>query len=613
MNRKERRAALKHDKRLTVPAPASAPPREIDELAAEARRHFDLRDFAPVQKLCEDILSRAPSHVDSLIMLGLMAQESSHHAKAVRFFKKTITADPYNAASHYNIGSSYQVLDRRDKAAAHFREAIALGLSTIHAGQLVMEGAAVAACFDRIKAAWPRRPSVAELFGAPGIAAIANDVFLCCALETTRLTGLEMEVFLTEVRWALLQIATGAAPAFGGIEPPILNFCSALAQQYFINEYVYAQSDEEVRQAAALQDLLQEKLRAGSNIPRFLLAIIAAYSPLHALPNSELLLQIEWPNVLAGLVRQQLLEPFEEARDRNTIPTLTDIADKSAPVRRQYEENPYPRWTMIRKHAFPPGGDSKASDAAGGGVGPQEILVAGCGTGRHAVISALRYPNAKVLAVDISLASLAYARRKTREANLRTIEYAQADIMNLGSIGRRFDQIEAIGVLHHLDDTMAGWRTLLSLLRPGGVMRVGLYSATARQGLNLARAFVSERGYRATADDIRACRQELIRRETGMLRKELTTGRDFYAMSECRDLLFHVMEHQFTIADIKAFVTEQGLSFLGFDADTPNLGKFQQQFPGTDALVDLDRWERFEAANPQTFGTMYLFDVQSPG
>ena len=81
MNRMERRAALKHDKRLIVPAPASAPPREIDELAAEARRHFDLRDFAAAEKLCKDILSRAPSHVDSINLLGLMAQESARHCE----------------------------------------------------------------------------------------------------------------------------------------------------------------------------------------------------------------------------------------------------------------------------------------------------------------------------------------------------------------------------------------------------------------------------------------------------------------------------------------------------------------------------------------------------
>src|SRR5438876_11265823 len=168
MHQKER-AALKHGKRLTVPAPAPALPREIDELAAEARRYFDLRQFDPAQKLCKDILSRAPSHADSMNLLGLIAQESARHAKAVRFFNKAIAADPYNAACHYNIGSSYEALNDRDKAAAHFTEAIALGLSRKDAGQLVTQGKVVAACLERIKAVWPRRPSVAELFGAPGI------------------------------------------------------------------------------------------------------------------------------------------------------------------------------------------------------------------------------------------------------------------------------------------------------------------------------------------------------------------------------------------------------------------------------------------------------------
>jgi SAM-dependent methyltransferase len=210
----------------------------------------------------------------------------------------------------------------------------------------------------------------------------------------------------------------------------------------------------------------------------------------------------------------------------------------------------------------------------------------------------------------MSLSSLAYARRKAREAKVRNIEFAQADIMNLGAIGRRFDKIEVIGVLHHLKDPLAGWRILLSLLRPGGVMLVGLYSVSARKAINVGRAFVSERGYRSTPEDIRACRQALIAHES--LRRELGSIHDFFTMSDCRDMLFHVMEHQFTIPQIKAFIVEQGLSFLGFDIDPDNLARFQQQFPDPAALVDLDCWERFEAANPRAFIQTYLFYVQSP-
>jgi SAM-dependent methyltransferase len=606
VSQREWRTALKRDNRL----PVAAPLRDVDDLAAEARRHFDFRNLSAAEKLSKDILAREPSHVDSMNLLGLMAQESARHAKAIRYFAKAIAVDRDNAACHYNIGSSYEALNERDKAAAHFREAIALGMSRAQVdNHLVMQGAAVAASLDRIKAAWPRRPSAAELFAAPSI---ANDVLFCCGLETIRLSGLVAERLLTEARYALLRVATENAPNFNGIDPSLLGLCSALAQQCFINEYVYAQSDDEARQVGALRELLKEKLHIGSRIPKFLLATIAAYHPLHALPNARTLAQMEWPAALAGLVRQQLHEPAEEARDRSTIPALTPIADTSAPVRRMYEENPYPRWTIITRDLLPKNSDAKRDGetcSSADGAAAETILVAGCGTGSKAIRTALLFPNSKVLAVDMSLSSLAYARRKAREANVRNIEFAQADIMNLGAIGRRFDKIEVIGVLHHLEAPLAGWSILLSLLRPGGVMLVGLYSVSARKAINVARAFVSERGYRSTPEDIRACRQVLIADET--LRRELGSIHDFFTMSDCRDMLFHVMEHQFTIPQIKAFIAEQGLSFLGFDIDPENLARFQQQFADPAALVDLDCWDRFEAANPRAFIQTYLFYVQS--
>jgi hypothetical protein len=160
-------------------------------------------------------------------------------------------------------------------------------------------------------------------------------------------------------------------------------------------------------------------------------------------------------------------------------------------------------------------------------------------------------------------------------------------------------------VLHHLADPAAGWRVLLSLLRPHGLMLVGLYSATARQSLTAARAFIAERGYRATADDIRACRQELTQR-SGM-----PPFRDFSSISGCRDLLFNVMEHQFTIPQIAEFLDANGLTFLGFEQLPPHvLRQFQQQFPDTGAMRDLESWHAFEQAHPLTFGNMYFFWIQ---
>lgn len=129
--------------------------------------------------------------------------------------------------------------------------------------------------------------------------------------------------------------------------------------------------------------------------------------------------------------------------------------------------------------------------------------------------------------------------RKTREDGLRNIEYAQADILKLPAADRSFDRIEAVGVLHHMADPKAGWRALLSLLRPGGEMRIALYSEIARQAVVEARAFITEHGYRATAEDIRTCRQVLMRGDSAGRWKELMGTSDFYSMSGCRDLQCH--------------------------------------------------------------------------
>ena len=40
------------------------------------------------------------------------------------------------------------------------------------------------------------------------------------------------------------------------------------------------------------------------------------------------------------------------------------------------------------------------------------------------------------------------------------------------------------------------------------------------------------------------------------------------------------------------------------------IDKFQRQFPGIDALNDLDHWHAFETANPLTFRHMYIFSVR---
>lgn len=471
----------------------------------------------------------------------------------------------------------------------------------------------------RADAAWPRRLPAAVLFGTRGLAAIADDALLRALLESAPVCDIAMERFLTNARSCLLE---AAARETGGREPspPVLGLHCAIARQCFINEYVFACAEDEFDRACALRDSLAAALEAGENVPAAWLPSVASYFPLDSLPGASRLCTLPWPGEVGALLTQQVREPEEERQLRATIPQRTRVeAEVSRRVRDQYEENPYPRWVKLApsgrpkdlvavlRERFPlaPIGPAGSPDRI-------DVLVAGCGTGQHPLETARRLRGARILAIDLSSASLAYAMRKTREAGVTGIEYAQADLLELESLGRHFDLIESAGVLHHLADPFAGWRVLLSLLRPGGFMRLGFYSELARRDIVRTRNLIAAMGYGSTADEVRRCRQELVRLGAGHDLGAVFTLPDFFSTSACRDLLFHVQEHRMTLAAIDAFLRDRGLAFLGFDVDPQVLREYARRFPEDRAAIRLDQWQRFEEDNPDTFLGMYQFWIRKP-
>ena len=595
MNRRDRRAAIARGK-----IPADAGVADLGEAIEAAQRAFRDGAAAQAEDICKRILARAPAHGGALNLLGLVYQAGGRHRLAVRFLAKALAADDRDAGSHYHIARSYQLLDDDRNAARHFKTAVALGLGGRSVEEFALRNKAVVDCIDRLRDRQGFPAGDDEVIPSGALAAIADDVFLRCALESTIFSYLPLENLFTHLRRVLLRLAHDQAARADGAALAL--YC-ALAQQCFVNEYVYLQGEDEGRQADELRESLSRRLAAGANgVSALVVAAVASYFPLHCLPAAATLLEREWPACVADLLRRQIREPLQEADDRPAIPALTPIDDDvSLQVMRQYEENPYPRWTL---HIGP-----KIDQSAPG----EDILVAGCGTGKQAIRIAQFSPRSRILAVDVSRASLAYARRKSRETGVQNVEYAQADILRLGDIGCSFDRIEAVGVLHHLADPKAGWRVLLSLLRPRGVMRLGLYSETGRRAYAEAFALIAERGYHGTAEDIRKLRQAVIGGANEPRWDVLIKTADFYNMSGCRDLLFNVMEHRLTIRDIAGFLDEQALAFAGFELDPFTLARVREQYQAADALTDLRCWEAFEAAHPQTFLQMYRFSIRKKG
>jgi tetratricopeptide (TPR) repeat protein/SAM-dependent methyltransferase len=457
---------------------------------------------------------------------------------------------------------------------------------------------AVADLIARANAAWPKRLPTGELVAAAGL--LARDELLCALLEDDLLADLDLERVFTNIRHAMLANRDAEA------EHGLLGFYCAVARQCFINQYIFAMTDAEAAEAQQLRDTLEQALAAGTPVPALWPVIVGAYFPLYRLANAGALLDRDWPTPVRDLIVQQVAEPLEEHRIAAAMPALTGIAGEvSQAVREQYEESPYPRWVKTG----PPLQLSILGEAR---TAPTlDMLIAGCGTGLSTVELARQARDARIVAVDLSLASLSYAKRMAQNLGVGNVEFAHADISQLGSIGRTFDFIDVSGVLHHMADPWQGFRVLLSLLRPGGVMQVGLYSELARQNVVAARALIAARGYRPTPDGIRRCRQDIISSDDPLIRS-VTAWADFFSADECRDLIFHVQEHRIDLHGIKTFLAANGVSFAGFILDAPVLQQFAQRFPDRASMLDLDCWHRFETEAPNTFSGMYSFWVRKP-
>ena len=393
---------------------------------------------------------------------------------------------------------------------------------------------------------------------ADDIGALARDELLRTALELTHFGDIAIERLLTELRRAMLERARECSG-------DALTLACSLARQCFTNEYVFAFSAEEAAQIDALRESVSAALESGQAIEPGFLASLACYEPLHALPDADRLLAREWPAAVSALLVQQIAEPREEARIRDAMPQLTPIRDAiSLAVRQQYEQNPYPRWTKTA-----PFSKAQPLDAFLAQRFPLarrtplpsprlDYLIAGCGTGQQVTSVLLGISGVAVTAVDLSLASLGYAKRMTDTLGL-SVSYGQADILELGQLGRTFDVVDVAGVLHHMADPLAGWRVLLSLVRPGGFMRVALYSTLARRHIAAARRLIAAEGWPGTPEGIRAARQAILALPETASERRVAATLDFFSLSECRDLIFHVQEHTFDLPAIAAFLSENEL------------------------------------------------------
>lgn len=609
------------------------------------------------------IVKAHPDHPEAHHNLGVALRADGRDEEAIAAYRRAIELRPTYAAANHHLGQALDAVGRPMDALKHhflayrlardrvdFAQALAVALRPVRlksaspavvealtalfkaqdidhqdlmavTAGLILARDGVAALAAAAARPWTEAVSdgIGEWWRGPGGRALADDKLFHALLRQTIVADERTELAVGALRRLLLdeQTKTGA---IGDRE-----VAASIACQGFATDYALAETAQEMEAVEALRRQIEKGERQLPSTAGDLLLTLAMYGKLSASKGAaELADRLRGQNDALDLVaRRQIDEPAQERDLAAGVPSLTAIEDgTSRAVQRQYEENPYPRWqSMLRRPArkldevvselFPSVASASIPPA------PHRVLVAGCGTGRHALAVAFRYAETDILAVDLSRASLGFAMRRTRELGVDNIRYRQADILKLGGIGasgeERFDVIESSGVLHHLADPEAGLRVLVDLLKPGGFLKLGLYSTLGRQAIAQARRFVADRGFDASPRGIRAARQAIRGLPPQDPVRRIAEELDFASISACRDLLFHVQERSYTLPEIDRAVRGLGLEFLGFEvADDATRAAYARLFPEDRARNDLDRWRRLEEQRPQTFRTMYQFWCRKP-
>jgi tetratricopeptide (TPR) repeat protein len=392
-----------------------------------------------------------------------------------------------------------------------------------------------------------------------------------------------------------------------------LDFLIALGKQCFLNEYIYFTEKQELISINKIIERCEKE-----EINEITISLISCYFPLYKLKNHLPSLNAfnSTSETFKELIKLQFKEPLKENQLSKSIKSIGKIRDNiSQKVKSQYEENPYPRWRFMRfsgnqkifykqsiNHEITPNKiNDKLSDKQ------LKVLIAGCGTGKQ-ILQAVKYQNSKITAIDLSLSSLAYAKRKLDEIGIKNVELIQMDILEIKLLKTSFDIIECGGVLHHMENPAEGLKLLLSVLDDSGFLKLGIYSELARQTIVKARKYIKEQKLEPTDTDIRFFREKIMSGELNNL-NSLQTSEDFYSLSQCRDLCFHSKEHRFTIQQLKEIIINNKLNFLGFFLPKEIKNFYGKYFPQDTQQIKLENWEKFENKHPATFNAMYQFWV----
>ncbi len=230
-----------------------------------------------------------------------------------------------------------------------------------------------------------------------------------------------------------------------------------------------------------------------------------------------------------------------------------------------------------------------------------KIWVAGCGT-NQAVFTALRYPDSKIIATDISSESLHSAKTKSLNLGIGNIQFIEKSILNSEFLDE-FDYILCTGVIHHTANPSLALQQLTKGLKKDGVIELMVYNyyhrLTTTACQKAIKQLVNLKGDFTTQLSLT---KKLVRSyELPNLMGDFLSSYKYSGDEELADSLIQPVEFSYTVASLGQMLIDNNLEYIApcvnqFDKERNTLN-WNMAFGDQDlshrynTLKDEERWQ----------------------
>jgi SAM-dependent methyltransferase len=202
----------------------------------------------------------------------------------------------------------------------------------------------------------------------------------------------------------------------------------------------------------------------------------------------------------------------------------------------------------------------------------RRILVAGCGT-RQAAHYAVRWPNARVVGIDFSEASIAFEEALKQKHGLHNLEVRHLPVERVSTLKEDFELVVCTGVLHHLADPDEGLRALRAVLAPNGAMHLMVYAPYGRAGIYMLQEYCRRLDVGSSAAEIRDLVESLKALPPDHpLVPLLHRSPDFASEAGVADALLHPNDRAYSVPQLMQLLDGAGLRFGRWLRQAPYLG-----------------------------------------